>query len=150
MALTGIRDMSVVDTPPEDRQPVLTSVVPYSEEIAVGAVRRELLRGGQVFWLHNRVATLDRQAAWVAEKVPDARIVTAHGRLAPTDLERTMTEFGDGKYDILLSTNIVESGLDMPAVNTLIVHRADMFGLGQLYQLRGRVGRGKQIGRAHV
>ena len=141
MALTGIRDMSVVDTPPEDRQPVLTSVVPYSEEIAVGAVRRELLRGGQVFWLHNRVATLDRQAAWVAEKVPDARIVTAHGQMDEDDLERQMLRFWNREADVLVCTTIIESGLDVPSANTLVVDHAELLGLAQMYQLRGRVGR---------
>ena len=141
MALTGIRDMSVVDTPPEDRQPVLTSVVPYSEEIAVGAVRRELLRGGQVFWLHNRVATLDRQAAWVSEKVPDARIVTAHGQMDEDDLERQMLRFWNREADVLVCTTIIESGLDVPSANTLVVDHAELLGLAQMYQLRGRVGR---------
>ena len=127
--------------PPEDRQPVLTSVVPYSEEIAVGAVRRELLRGGQVFWLHNRVATLDRQAAWVSEKVPDARIVTAHGQMDEDDLERQMLRFWNREADVLVCTTIIESGLDVPSANTLVVDHAELLGLAQMYQLRGRVGR---------
>ncbi|MFM8943904.1 MAG: transcription-repair coupling factor, partial [Actinomycetota bacterium] len=141
MALTGIRDMSVVDTPPEDRQPILTSVVPYSEEVAIGAVRRELLRGGQVFWLHNRVATLDRQAAWLAERVPDARVVTAHGQMDEDDLERQMLRFWNREADVLVCTTIIESGLDVPSANTLVVDHAELLGLAQMYQLRGRVGR---------
>jgi transcription-repair coupling factor (superfamily II helicase) len=114
------------------------------------AIQRERFRGGQVFCVVPRIEDLQRMTERLAEIVPEARTIQAHGRLAPTELERVMTEFGDGKYDILLSTNIVESGLDMPAVNTLIIHRADMFGLGQLYQLRGRVGRGKQRGYAYL
>ena len=116
-------------------------MVPYSEEIAVGAVRRELLRGGQVFWLHNRVATLDRQAAWVAEKVPDARIVTAHGQMDEDDLERQMLRFWNREADVLVCTTIIESGLDVPSANTLVVDHAELLGLAQMYQLRGRVGR---------
>ena len=114
------------------------------------AIQRERFRGGQIFCVVPRIEDLPRMAERLREIVPDARMVEAHGRLAPTELERVMSEFGDGKHDILLSTNIVESGLDMPAVNTLIIHRADMFGLGQLYQLRGRVGRGKQRGYAYL
>ena len=141
MALTGIRDMSVVDTPPEDRQPVLTYVGAYQEDLAVGAVRRELLRGGQVFWVHNRVATVDRQAAWLRDEVPDARIVVAHGQMDEDQLERRMMRFWDRDADVLVCTTIIESGLDVPSANTLVVDRADRLGLAQLYQLRGRVGR---------
>jgi transcription-repair coupling factor (superfamily II helicase) len=141
MALTGIRDMSTVDTPPEDRQPVLTFVGPYDEGTAVGAVRRELLRGGQVFWLHNRVATLDRQAAWIRERVPEARVVVAHGRMDEDRLEREMIRFWEREADVLVCTTIIESGLDVPTANTLIVDGADRLGLAQMYQLRGRVGR---------
>jgi transcription-repair coupling factor (superfamily II helicase) len=141
MALTGIRDMSVVDTPPEDRQPVLTYVGPYDEGMALGAVRRELLRGGQVFWVHNRVATVDRQAAWVAREVPDARVVVAHGQMDEDLLEKQMMRFWDRDADVLVCTTIIESGLDVPSANTLVVDRADRLGLAQMYQLRGRVGR---------
>ncbi len=141
MALTGIRDMSVVDTPPEDRLPVLTYVGPYQEDLAVGAVRRELLRGGQVFWVHNRVATVDRLAAWLADEVPDARIVVAHGQMDEESLEQRMLRFWERDADVLVSTTIIESGLDVPSANTLIVDRADRLGLAQMYQLRGRVGR---------
>jgi transcription-repair coupling factor (superfamily II helicase) len=141
MALTGIRDMSVVDTPPEDRQPVLTYVGPYQADLAVGAVRRELLRGGQVFWVHNRVATVDRQAAWLQDEVPDARVVIAHGQMDEDMLERRMMRFWEREADVLVCTTIIESGLDVPSANTLIVDRADRLGLAQMYQLRGRVGR---------
>jgi transcription-repair coupling factor (superfamily II helicase) len=141
MALTGIRDMSVVDTPPEDRQPVLTYVGPYQEDLALGAVRRELLRGGQVFWVHNRVATVDRQAASVQDAVPDARVVIAHGQMDEDQLEQRMMKFWEREADVLVCTTIIESGLDVPSANTLVVDRADRLGLAQMYQLRGRVGR---------
>ena len=141
MALTGIREMSTIDTPPEDRQPVLTYVGSYDEGLALGAVRRELLREGQVFWVHNRVATIDRQAAWLIEQLPDARIVVAHGKMDEAQLERQMMRFWNREADVLVSTVIIESGLDVPNANTLVVDRADLLGLAQMYQLRGRVGR---------
>ena len=141
MALAGIRDMSTVDTPPEDRQPVLTYVGQYDEGLALGAVRRELLREGQVFWVHNRVATIERQAAWLQAQVPDARIVVAHGQMDEDTLERRMIRFWDREADILMSTVIIESGLDVPNANTLVVDAANRLGLSQMYQLRGRVGR---------
>jgi transcription-repair coupling factor (superfamily II helicase) len=150
LALTGVREMSVIATPPVDRLAVRTFIMPFDAVVIREAIQRERFRGGQVFCVVPRIEDLDRMRERLAEIVPEARTVQAHGRLAPTELERVMTEFGDGKYDILLSTNIVESGLDMPAVNTLVIHRADMFGLGQLYQLRGRVGRGKQRGYAYL
>jgi transcription-repair coupling factor (superfamily II helicase) len=150
LALTGVREMSLISTPPVDRLAVRTFIMPFDSVVIREALQRERFRGGQVFCVVPRIEDLQRMADRLAEIVPDARTVQAHGRLAPTELERVMTEFGDGKYDILLSTNIVESGLDMPAVNTLVIHRADMFGLGQLYQLRGRVGRGKQRGYAYL
>ncbi len=141
MALTGIRQMSTIDTPPEDRQPVLTYVGSYDEGLAIGAVRRELLREGQVFWVHNRVVTIDRQTHWLQEQLPDARIVVAHGQMDEDELEQQMVRFWDRDADVLVCTTIIESGLDVPNANTLIVDRADMLGLAQLYQLRGRVGR---------
>jgi transcription-repair coupling factor (superfamily II helicase) len=141
MALTGIRDMSTVDTPPEDRQPVLTYVGQYDEGLALGAVRRELLREGQVFWVHNRVATIDRQSAWLRGQLPDARIVVAHGQMDEEQLERQMMRFWDRDADILVCSVIIESGLDVPNANTLIVDAANKLGLSQMYQLRGRVGR---------
>ena len=150
LALTGVRQMSIIATPPVDRLAVRTFIMPFDSVVIREAIQRERFRGGQIFCVVPRIEDMGRIAERLAEIVPEARVVTAHGRLSPTDLERVMTEFGDGKYDILLSTNIVESGLDMPAVNTLLIHRADMFGLGQLYQLRGRVGRGKQRGYAYL
>ena len=141
MALTGIRDMSTIDTPPEDRQPVLTYVGGYDEGLALGAVRRELLREGQVFWVHNRVATIDRQVAWLQEQVPEARIVVAHGQMDEDVLERQMMRFWEREADVLVCTVIIESGLDVPNANTLVVDSANLLGLSQMYQLRGRVGR---------
>jgi transcription-repair coupling factor (superfamily II helicase) len=142
--------MSIIATPPVDRLAVRTFIMPFDTVVVREAIQRERFRGGQVFCVVPRIEDLDRMAERLREIVPEARMVQAHGRLAPTELERVMAEFSDGKHDILLSTNIVESGLDMPAVNTLVIHRADMFGLGQLYQLRGRVGRGKQRGYAYL
>ena len=150
LALTGVREMSIIATPPIDRMAVRTFIMPFDGVVIREAIQRERFRGGQIFCVVPRIEDLDRMGERLREIVPDARMIQAHGRLSPTELERVMTEFGDGKYDILLSTNIVESGLDMPAVNTLIIYRADMFGLGQLYQLRGRVGRGKQRGYAYL
>ncbi len=150
LALTGVREMSLIATPPVDRMSVRTFIMPFDHVAIREAIQRERFRGGQVFCVVPRLEDMPKMQTRLREIVPEAKIVEAHGRLAPTELERVMTEFGDGKYDILLSTNIVESGLDMPAVNTLVIHRADMFGLGQLYQLRGRVGRGKQRGYAYL
>lgn len=150
LALSGVREMSIIATPPVDRLAVRTFIMPFDPVVIREAIQRERFRGGQVFCVVPRIEDLARMATRLGEIVPEARLVQAHGRLAPTELERVMTEFGDGKYDVLLSTNIVESGLDMPAVNTLIIYRAEMFGLGQLYQLRGRVGRGKQRGYAYL
>ncbi|HEY1330062.1 MAG TPA: transcription-repair coupling factor [Actinomycetota bacterium] len=144
MSLAGIRDMSTVDTPPEDRQPVLTYVGPYEDEMALGAARRELLRGGQVFWVHNRVQTIERAAGHLREALPEARIVVAHGQMDEDRLEKVMLEFWDRTADILVCTTIIESGLDVPSANTLVVERADRLGLSQLYQLRGRVGRSSE------
>ncbi len=150
MALTGIRDMSTIDTPPEDRQPVLTYVGPHDDTLAYGAVRRELLRGGQVFWVHNRVATIDRQAGWIQGEVPEARVVVAHGRMDEALLEKQMLRFWDRDADVLVCTTIIESGLDVPSANTLVVDRADKLGLAQLYQLRGRVGRSAERAFAYL
>ena len=150
LALTGVREMSLIATPPVDRLAVRTFIMPFDAVVIREALQRERFRGGQVFCVVPRIEDLGRMSDRLREIVPEARVAMAHGRLAPTELERVMTEFGDGKFDILLATNIVESGLDMPAVNTLVIHRADMFGLGQLYQLRGRVGRGKQRGYAYL
>src|SRR6201999_957722 len=150
LALTGVRDLSLITTPPVDRLAVRTFIMPFDSLIIREAIAREKFRGGQIFCVVPRLEDLEPMAARLREIVPDIKTVMAHGRLAPTELERVMTEFGEGKYDVLLATNIVESGLDMPAVNTLIIYRADMFGLAGLYQLRGRVGRGKQRGYAYL
>ena len=150
MALAGIREMSVVDTPPEDRQPVLTYVGPFEEDMALAAVRRELLRGGQVFWVHNRVETIERRAGELRGKLPDARIVVAHGQMDEERLEKVMLGFWNRTADVLVCTTIVESGLDVPSANTLIVERADRLGLAQLYQLRGRVGRSAERAFAYL
>ncbi len=150
LALTGVRDLSLITTPPVDRLAVRTFIMPFDSLVIKEAIAREKFRGGQIFCVVPRIEDLEPMAARLREIAPDIRTVMAHGRLAPTELERVMTEFGEGKYDILLATNIVESGLDMPAVNTLIIYRADMFGLAGLYQLRGRVGRGKQRGYAYL
>jgi transcription-repair coupling factor (superfamily II helicase) len=143
MALMGARDMSVIDTPPKHRLPVETEVVQFDEDIIVSAVLREIDRGGQVFFVHNRVETIDTVAAQIARLLPEAGIAIAHGQMRERDLERIMLDFIDRKYDILVSTMIVESGLDIPNVNTILVNRADTLGLAQLYQLRGRVGRSR-------
>ena len=135
--------MSIIATPPVDRLAVRTFIMPWDGVVLREAVQRERFRGGQVFCVVPRIEDMERVAERLRILAPEARIVEAHGRLSPTELERVMTEFGDGRHDILLSTNIVESGLDMPSVNTMVIHRADMFGLAQLYQLRGRIGRGK-------
>jgi transcription-repair coupling factor (superfamily II helicase) len=150
LALTGVREMSIIATPPIDRLAVRTFIMPWDPVVLREAIQRERFRGGQIFCVVPRIEDMAKVAERLAEIVPEARTIQAHGRLSPTELERVMTEFGDGKYDVLLSTNIVESGLDMPAVNTLLIHRADMFGLAQLYQLRGRVGRGKLRGYAYL
>jgi transcription-repair coupling factor (superfamily II helicase) len=145
MSLAGIRDMSVVDTPPEDRQPVLTYVGPWDEEMALAAVRRELLRGGQVFWVHNRVETIERRARALRERLgEEARVTVAHGQMDEERLEKVMMQFWDRTADVLVCTTIIESGLDVPSANTLVVERADRLGLAQLYQLRGRVGRSSE------
>ncbi|MEK9673721.1 MAG: transcription-repair coupling factor [Rhodospirillaceae bacterium] len=143
MALTGLREMSLIATPPVDRLAVRTFVLPYDPLIVKEALDRELHRGGHVFYVCPRIADLDTVAAQVAEIAPEARIAVAHGQMRPTDLENVFQAFADRAYDILVSTNIIESGLDLPSVNTIIIHRADRFGLSQLYQLRGRVGRSK-------
>ena len=150
MALAGIRDMSIIRTPPEARLPVKTFVSEYSEDILKEAILRELERGGQVFFLHNRVRTIDQKAAELSELVPEARIVVGHGQMNEDDLESVMTDFGNYKADVLVCTTIIESGIDMPNVNTLLIDRADRFGLSQLYQLRGRVGRGEHRAYAYL
>ncbi|WP_299540340.1 transcription-repair coupling factor [uncultured Streptomyces sp.] len=149
MAVTGIREMSTITTPPEERHPVLTFVGPYEEKQIGAAVRRELLREGQVFYIHNRVESIDRAAARLREIVPEARIATAHGQMSEQALEQVVVDFWEKKFDVLVSTTIVESGIDISNANTLIVERGDNFGLSQLHQLRGRVGRGRDRGYAY-
>ena len=143
-AVTGIREMSTLATPPEDRHPILTFVGPYSEKQVSAAIRRELLREGQVFFVHNRVSSINRIASQLAELVPEARIAVAHGQLPEHMLEQVMVDFWERKFDILVSTTIIETGLDIANANTLIIDRADKYGLSQLHQLRGRVGRGRE------
>jgi transcription-repair coupling factor (superfamily II helicase) len=144
MGVAGIREMSTILTPPEERHPVLTFVGPQDEKQTAAAIRRELLRDGQVFYVHNRVQSIRRVAARLAELVPEARIAVAHGQMNEHELEKIMVDFWDRNYDVLVATTIVESGLDIPNANTLIVDRADAAGLSQLHQLRGRVGRGRE------
>ena len=150
MALTGIRDVSHIRTPPEDRHPILTYVGPYDAQTVAAAIRRELLREGQVFYVHNRVQSIDRAVARLQELVPDARYVVAHGQMSEGRLEQVMIDFWDRRYDVMVATTIIESGLDLPQVNTLIVERADLLGLAQMYQLRGRVGRSHQRAYAYL
>ncbi|AWN27643.1 transcription-repair coupling factor [Streptomyces sp. NEAU-S7GS2] len=149
MAVTGIREMSTITTPPEERHPVLTFVGPYEQKQIGAAIRRELLREGQVFYIHNRVESIDKAAARLREIVPEARIQTAHGQMGESQLEQVVVDFWEKKFDVLVSTTIVESGIDISNANTLIVERGDNFGLSQLHQLRGRVGRGRERGYAY-
>jgi transcription-repair coupling factor (superfamily II helicase) len=144
MAVTGIREMSTIQTPPEERHPVLTYVGPYDERQVGAAIRRELLRDGQVFYLHNRVESIDKAAARLADLVPEARISIAHGQMGEHQLEQVIVDFWNREFDVLVCTTIVESGIDIANANTLIVERADRFGLSQLHQIRGRVGRGRE------
>jgi transcription-repair coupling factor (superfamily II helicase) len=141
MSLSGVRDMSVIETPPLDRLPIETVVRRFSKAVIKEALERELERGGQVFFVHNRVQSLLSMTRFIQELVPDARVIMGHGQMSERELEATMVKFVSGQADILVSTAIVESGLDIPASNTIIINRADRFGLAQLYQLRGRVGR---------
>jgi transcription-repair coupling factor (superfamily II helicase) len=150
MALTGIRSVSRIATPPEDRHPILTFVGPYDERAVAAAIRREMLRDGQVFYVHNRVASIDSAVARLRSLVPDARLAVAHGQMSEGRLEQVMLDFWNREYDVLVATTIIESGLDLPQVNTLIVERADVLGLAQLYQLRGRVGRSSQRAYAYL
>jgi transcription-repair coupling factor (superfamily II helicase) len=141
MSLTGIRDLTLLNTPPAERQPILTYVGEYDDRPVGEAIRRELLREGQVFFVHNRVYDIEHTAAHIRELVPEARVAVAHGQMDEGSLERVVLDFWDNEYDVLVCTTIIESGIDMPTVNTLVVDRADRLGLGQLHQLRGRVGR---------
>ena len=149
MAFTGIREMSVIQTPPEERHPVLTFAGVYDESQVSGAIRRELARDGQVFFVHNRVSSIDNVARRLSELVPQARLAIAHGQMSEHDLEQVMIDYLDRRSDVLVCTTIIESGLDITNANTLIMDRADAFGLSQLHQLRGRVGRGRDRGYAY-
>jgi transcription-repair coupling factor (superfamily II helicase) len=144
MAVTGIREMSTLATPPEERHPVLTFVGAYDEKQIIAAIRRELLREGQVFLIHNRVSSIEKAAARIRELVPEARVATAHGQMAEHRLEQVVVDFWEKRFDVLVCTTIIETGLDISNANTLIVERADVLGLSQLHQLRGRVGRGRE------
>ncbi len=150
MALTGARDLSVIETAPTNRHPIQTIVKTYEEKVVVDAVHHEIRRGGQVFYLHNRVQTIELVAARLRELLPDLAIGTGHGQMEAHELERVMTEFVAGRYQILVCTTIIESGLDIPNCNTIIIEGADRFGLSQLYQLRGRVGRFKHQAYAYL
>jgi len=150
MSLVGVRDMSIIETPPEDRYPVQTFVVEYSPQLIREAIRRELGRGGQVYYVHNRVENIDKAASQVQELVPEAQIGVGHGKMSEEHLEKVMLDFIEGKIDVLVCTTIIESGLDISNVNTLIVDDADRLGLSQLYQLRGRVGRSNRVAYAYL
>jgi transcription-repair coupling factor (superfamily II helicase) len=150
MSLAGIRDMSVITTPPENRLAIQTAVVPFREGLMATAVRNELKRGGQVYVVHNRVESIGSMAKLLRRLVPEARLAVAHGQMSDPDLERTMLAFLKGEFDVLLATTIIENGLDIPRVNTIVVNRADRFGLAQLYQLRGRVGRSDRRAYAYL
>ena len=144
MAITGIREMSTITTPPEERHPVLTYVGAYEDRTVTAAIRRELLREGQVFFIHNRVQSIEKAAARIRELVPEARVATAHGQMGEHQLEQVMLDFWEKRFDVLVCTTIVESGLDVSNANTMIIERADALGLSQLHQLRGRVGRSSE------
>jgi transcription-repair coupling factor (superfamily II helicase) len=150
MALSGIRDLTLLNTAPSERQPILTYVGEYDDRAVAEAIRRELLREGQVFYVHNRVADIEWKAKQLADLVPEARIAIAHGQMDEGSLEQIVVDFWEGKYDVLVCTTIIETGIDMPTVNTLVVDRADRLGLGQLHQLRGRVGRAGQRAYAYL
>ncbi len=150
LALSGFRDISIIDTPPEDRLEIHTEVVPFDERIIKEAVLRELERGGQVFFVHNRVETIEKMGRFLRKLLPDIEIAVAHGQMPETALEKVMMEFVAQKYQLLLCTTIIESGLDIPSANTIIINRADKFGLAQLYQLRGRVGRSARRAYAYL
>ncbi len=149
MAMTGLRDISMIDTPPENRYPVQTYVLPHDDDLVRDAIARELSRQGQVFYVHNRVRSMESVARRLSELLPEAEIASAHGQMQEEHLEQLMLEFLDGEYDVLACTTIIESGLDMPNVNTLVVENADKMGLAQLYQLRGRVGRSERLAYAY-
>jgi len=150
LALMGARDLSIIATPPRDRLPIFTDVVGFDEDTVAEALRREMHRGGQVFFVHNRVETIDAMAALVKKVVPECSVLVAHGQMPEAKLEEIMRQFNTGQADVLVTTMIIESGLDMPNVNTILIDRADRFGLAQLHQLRGRVGRSRHQAYAYL
>ncbi len=150
MSLSGVRDITVIETPPRDRHPIQTYVGLYDDGMVQRAISREVDRGGQVFYLHNRVETIDKVALRLRELLPKARLAIAHGQMAEQELEKVMLEFLRGDADVLVTTTIIESGLDIPNANTLIVERADLLGLSQLYQIRGRIGRSARVAHAFL
>lgn len=149
MSMVGIRDMSVIETPPEDRFPIRTYVMEFNEEVIREAIRREIDRGGQIYFVYNRVDSIERMAHYIQSLVPEARIIIGHGQMGEDPLERVMFDFYQGESDVLVCTTIIETGLDIPNANTLIIYDADRFGLAQLYQLRGRVGRSNRVAHAY-
>jgi transcription-repair coupling factor (superfamily II helicase) len=150
MSLMGLRDMSVIETPPRDRLAIQTQVVQFSESVIKSAIELELQRGGQVFFIHNRVESIETIAALVQRLVPQARLAVGHGQMNEKEMERVMLDFVDYKYDVLVATTIIENGIDIPRANTIIINRADQYGLSQLYQLRGRVGRSNRRAYAYL
>ena len=150
MSLSGVRDITVIETPPRDRHPIQTYVGLYDEGMVQRAISREIDRGGQAFYLHNRVETIDKAALHLRELMPKARFAIAHGQMAEQELEKVMLQFLRGDADVLVSTTIIESGLDIPNANTIIVERADLLGLAQLYQIRGRIGRSARVAHAFL
>lgn len=150
MSLIGIRDMSVLEEAPQDRVPIQTFVMEYNEELVREAISRELARDGQVFYVYNRIQSIADMTAHLSRLLPDARISFAHGQMKEAELERIMYDFVSGEIDVLVSTTIIETGLDIPNVNTMIIHDADQMGLSQLYQLRGRIGRSNRTAYAFL
>src|SRR5258708_1118524 len=150
MSLVGLRDMSVIETPPKDRMAIQTVVAKFDEKLIRSAVELELERGGQVYFVHNRVETIYDIAARIQELVPSARVIVGHGQMGETDLERVMLAFMNHEYDVLVATTIIENGLDIALANTMLINRADRHGLSELYQLRGRVGRSNRRAYAYL
>ena len=150
LSLVGVRDLSVIETPPENRYPVQTFVAEYSEQLVREAIQRELDRGGQVYFVFNRITGINAFANKIRSMFPNSKVAVGHGRMEESTLEQVMSDFIEGEYTILVSTTIIEAGLDIPNVNTLLVYDADQFGLAQLYQLRGRVGRSHRLAYAYL
>jgi transcription-repair coupling factor (superfamily II helicase) len=150
LSMTGIRDISVISTPPEERHAILTYICEFDDTVISEAIRSELARGGQIFFVHNNVHSIDRMAAYLQERVPEVRLAVGHGQMAENDLEEVMIRFIDREIDMLICTTIIESGIDVATANTILVNRADRFGLAQIYQLRGRVGRSDEQAYAYL